>query len=135
MPRTVQPWVGKTDDAKVPAHVRLRIFTNSGGVCHISGRKIAPGEKWELEHLRPLSEGGAHCESNLRPALVEPHKAKTAEEARRRAKADRAKLAHIGAAEPPRNPIKSRGFPPAAKPELKIKKRPLPPRPMYEDVK
>ena len=38
MSRSVDLWVGKTDDAKVPARVRLRVFEAYGGRCWISGR-------------------------------------------------------------------------------------------------
>lgn len=48
-------------------------------VCHICGY---PGGT-EVDHVEPLAEGGADDESNLRPAHVECHKRKTAEEAAR----------------------------------------------------
>ena len=41
--RSVDEWIGKTDDAKVPRHVRARIFAREGGRCHLSGRLIRPG--------------------------------------------------------------------------------------------
>jgi 5-methylcytosine-specific restriction protein A len=47
MSRTVKEWFGKTDDAMPPPSVRLRIYQNAGGVCHISGRKIQVGGGWE----------------------------------------------------------------------------------------
>lgn len=86
--RSVKEWIGSSPDAEIPGTVRLRIFRRAEGRCHITGRKIAPGENWQAEHIKPLSEGGEHRESNLAPALVEPHKEKTKEEAGRRAKAD-----------------------------------------------
>lgn len=98
--RSVQEWVGKTDDAKVPPHVRLRIFERENGVCHISGRKIVPGEKWELEHKLALCLGGKHCESNLAPALTDPHKVKTAQDRKQKAKNDRVRKRHIGVKKP-----------------------------------
>jgi len=94
--RSVDEWVGKSPDSKVPPHVRVRVFETHKGVCHISKRKIRPGEAWELEHVQPLSMGGENRERNLAPALVAPHKAKTAREAGERSKADRVRLKHLG---------------------------------------
>jgi 5-methylcytosine-specific restriction protein A len=98
--RTIPEWVGKTPDSKVPAHVRARVFARHEGKCHISGRVIRTGEAWELEHIKPLSMGGAHAEPNLAPALVAKHREKTAKEAGARAKADRTRLKHLGLYQP-----------------------------------
>lgn len=96
MAREVDEWVGKTDDSKVPPRVRLRIFNAHDGICHLTGRKIAAGEKWELEHVKALILGGQHRESNLAPALVEAHKRKTAMEMAVKAKIDRVAKKHLG---------------------------------------
>lgn len=96
MSRSVDEWIGKTDDTPVPARVRLRIFERDSGVCHLSGRKIRPGEKWELEHVKALSLGGEHRESNMAPALVAPHKVKTAADRCEKAKNDRVRKRHLG---------------------------------------
>lgn len=113
--RKVKEWAGKTPDLKVPASVRLRIFRNADGICHISGRKIAPGEPWHLEHIIPLHAGGRHAEDNLRPALVDPHKEKTKREMGAKAKADAiAKAAH-GLKPAATQKIKSPGFRPSEK--------------------
>ena len=108
--RSVPEWVGKTDDAKVPTAVRARVFTTHGGVCHISKRKIQPGEAWELEHVVPLWKGGQHRETNMAPALVDAHKIKTAEEAADRAKAKRIHAKHFGYFPETKAKIRSRGF-------------------------
>lgn len=68
MSRELPEWIGKSDDQKVPPHVRARVFDRHHGICHISKRKIMAGEKWELEHVRALILGGSHRESNLAPA-------------------------------------------------------------------
>jgi 5-methylcytosine-specific restriction protein A len=108
--RTVPEWIGKTPDSKVPAPVRARVFLTHGGKCHISGRTIRPGEAWELEHVKPLSMGGEHRERNLAPALIQPHREKTAQEAGVRAKADRIRLKNLGLWPKSRTPLRSRGF-------------------------
>lgn len=87
--RNVPEWIGKNPDAAIPATVRLRIFERAGGVCALSGRKITPADKWDVDHIKPLSMGGEHRETNLQPVLRDKHREKTASEAPARAKADR----------------------------------------------
>ena len=94
--RSIPEWIGKTDDSPAPPRVRARVFIRHNGLCHISGRKIRPGEAWELEHLIPLCNGGRNVESNLAPALVEPHKTKTRADRAVKAKDDRVRKRHIG---------------------------------------
>lgn len=110
--RSVDEWIGKTPDTQVPARVRLRVFERHGGVCHISGRKIKAGDAWDLEHVKPLSMGGEHRETNFAPALRDKHREKTAAEAGPRAKADRIRSKHLGTWEKPKgnNRLQSRGF-------------------------
>jgi len=100
--RQTDTWRGKTDNAKVPAYVRLRIFNRENGICHISGRKITAADKWELEHKVALCNGGTHSEDNLAPALVKPHQAKTALDLAQKAKNDRVRKKHIGIRKPSR---------------------------------
>lgn len=78
MSRSTQEWIGKTDDTRAPPRVRLRVFERDNGICHISGTPIRAGQKWELEHKIALCNGGENRESNLAPALVKPHKEKSA---------------------------------------------------------
>ena len=77
MVRALAEWIGSNDDAPVPSRVRLRIFYQHGGICHISGRRIMPGEPWDLDHVVAICNGGAHRESNLAPALRDKHREKT----------------------------------------------------------
>ena len=94
--RSDPEWIGATPDTPVPPRVRLRVFNRCNGVCWLSKRRIMPGEKWELEHKLALSLGGQHRESNLAPALVIPHRAKTKIDRRVKAKNDRVRKRHIG---------------------------------------
>ncbi len=98
--RTVDEWVGKDDDARPPPRVRIRIFERHSGICHLSGRKIRPGEKWEVEHVLAIALGGENRESNLAPALVAPHKAKTAQDRKQKARNDRVRKRHLGIRKP-----------------------------------
>jgi 5-methylcytosine-specific restriction enzyme A len=112
MPRNVKEWVGKTPDSKIPPRVRLRIFEAHGGVCHLSGRKIAAGELWDCDHIIAIINGGLHCESNLAPALRDKHKAKTADDVAEKAKVARKAKANLGLKPAPTKPIQSAGFAP-----------------------
>jgi 5-methylcytosine-specific restriction endonuclease McrA len=103
--RSVPEWIGKTPDTKVPARVRLRIFENHGGICHISKRKIGPSDLWDLDHVIPLKDGGEHRETNMRPGIREAHRLKTAHENADRAIANRKRRKAIGIRPTARNPI------------------------------
>lgn len=94
--RSVEEWVGKTPDSKAPPHVKLRVFDRYQGRDYITGRKIMPGDPWDLEHVKSLRNGGQNRESNLAPALVATHKEKTAVERDEGAKADRIRKKHLG---------------------------------------
>lgn len=98
--RAVDEWIGKNDDTPVPPRVKLRVFNAYGGVCYLSGRKIMPGERWEVEHKLALSLGGENRESNLAPALAAPHKVKTASDMKQKAKNDRVRKKHLGIRKP-----------------------------------
>lgn len=89
-------WIGKTPDTKVPPRVLLRIFVREGGICHISGRKIRPSEKWQADHKIALCNGGEHRESNLFPALGEPHKEKTKLDVAEKKRTNRIRSKHLG---------------------------------------
>lgn len=110
MSRSVPEWIGKTDDTPIPPRVRLRVFDAHKGICHISNRKIRPGDKWDCDHVKRIKDGGENRESNLAPALKAPHQAKTAAENRDQAKTDRLRKKHLGLTpEKPKWP--SRPFP------------------------
>lgn len=57
--RKTSPWIGTTDDAKIPLHVQLRILEKQGGRCAITGHKFKPGDKKHLDHkfLSPMAAG------------------------------------------------------------------------------
>ena len=110
MSRTVPEWIGATDDTPVPPRVKARVFLAHDGICHISGRKIRPGEAWECDHVKALINGGGNRESNLAPALLEAHREKTAEDVAIKSKVARVRAKHLGTW--PKGPkIRSRPFP------------------------
>jgi len=96
MARSAPEWIGKTDDTAIPPRVRLRVFEAHEGRCAISGRKIMAGDKWQIDHKVALINGGQHRETNLQPVLDAPHKAKTAEDVKIKAKNDRVRKKHLG---------------------------------------
>lgn len=102
--RSVEEWIGKTPDSPVPPRVRLRVFERHGGRCHISGRKIAAGEPWDLDHIVALVNGGEHRESNLAPALRDKHRVKTAADVAEKASVRKRALSHRGIRKPSRFP-------------------------------
>lgn len=96
MTRSVKEWIGKSSDTPIPPRVRLRVFQTHNGICHISGRKIRPGEPWDAEHIIALINGGENRESNLAPALRDKHRSKTVEDVAIKAKTARVKMALYG---------------------------------------
>ena len=107
--RSVPEWIGKTPDAKVPPHVRLRIFRAHEGRCWLTGRKITAADAWDLDHKVALINGGEHRESNLAPALRDKHREKPAEDVARKAHGDRAEMRRLGI-KAEKRPWPKRGF-------------------------
>lgn len=109
--RALPVWVGSTPDSAVPSRVRLRIFEREGGKCWISGRKIMPGDLWDLDHRVALINGGRHAEDNLFPALRDKHREKTAEDVAIKSKTYRMAAKNNGTWPNSKTPLRSRGFP------------------------
>jgi 5-methylcytosine-specific restriction protein A len=131
MSRAVSEWIAKHDDQKVPPRVRQRVFDRDGGKCHLTGRKIEAGEAWELEHIVALILGGQHRESNLAPALVDPHKRKTAAEMKVKAKIAAVRQKHLGISSP-KQKIPANNYLRTREPKEKI---PVPgPRSLFREV-
>ena len=96
MTRATPEWIGKTDDAAIPPRVRLRVFEAHGGICAISGRKIMPGDRWQVDHAIALVNGGQHRESNFQPVLDAAHKTKTRADVATKAKIASVRKKHLG---------------------------------------
>jgi 5-methylcytosine-specific restriction enzyme A len=107
--RATKEWIGKTPDSHVPGYVKLRIWRKHEGICHISKRPIRLGERWDVEHVVALCNGGEHRESNLAPALTDPHKQKTKDDLKMKAINDRVTKKHLGI-RPKRRTIPGRKF-------------------------
>ena len=97
MPRSVQEWFGKTPDTPVPPRVKIRVFDAFEGRCHWSGRKIFAGDKWDVDHVQALINGGENRESNLAPILRDRmHKQKTDRDVAAKSKVARIRAKHLG---------------------------------------
>jgi len=94
--RSTEEWIGATPNSAIPKRVRLRVFERDGGRCHISGRKIMPGDAWDLDHVVALVNGGEHRESNLAPALRDKHREKTVADVAEKARTARIRAKHLG---------------------------------------
>lgn len=94
--RSTDEWIGKDADTPPPPRVRVRVFERYGGKCYLSGRKIMAGDKWEIEHIVALINGGQNREKNLAPALADKHKEKTREDMALKSKIARVQKKHLG---------------------------------------
>ena len=137
MGRSIKEWIGRTADSKPPPNVRLRIFDRDGGVCYLSGRKIEPGEPWDADHVIRLEDGGENRESNMRPALRDKHREKTARENSEGARVTAKRASHVGLRTAPARALQSAPMPTterAAKRRAREPKASLPPKPMFTEV-
>jgi 5-methylcytosine-specific restriction protein A len=114
MSRATKEWIGRNPDSKIPPRVKLRVFERHGGVCHLSGRKILAGDKWDCDHVIALVNGGLNRERNLAPALRDKHRQKTADDVAEKATVARKAKANLGLKPAPAKPIQSPGFAPKA---------------------
>ncbi len=82
---------------RMTASLRLRVFDNASGRCHLCGNAIdTRKDRWDVDHDKPLWLGGQDAESNMRPVHARCHVSKTASEAPVRAKSTRVRAKHLG---------------------------------------
>ena len=123
MARSVSEWQGRTDDHRAPGKVRQRVFDRENGICHLCNQPIqAPGQKWDLDHVVAIINGGENRESNLKPAHRDCHKDKTARDVAEKAKTAKVRGKHIGAIRPKQS-IAQRPKPPKPAPKLDFTRR------------
>lgn len=123
MARTVDEWIGATDDQRAPPRVRERIFTRDS-TCHLCKCEIQTGQKWDLDHVKALINGGENRETNLRPAHRKCHVGKTALDLAEKAKVAAIRKKHIGITRP-KQTIKSAPFPKSEKAKKAVVYRPV----------
>lgn len=95
MSRSVQEWIGTTDDQPVPPRVRVRVFERHGGICAECGVRIRSGP-WVCDHFTALINGGANRESNLQPIHGRCDAVKTPRDVAIKSKNYRVRLRHLG---------------------------------------
>lgn len=96
MTRSVDEWIGKTDDTPIPPRVRLRVFERAKGRCEICDRKLGPADTWEADHTVALCNGGDNREGNLRVACSWCHASKTKADVSIKSKSARVRARHLG---------------------------------------
>ena len=96
MPRTVDEWVGRTDDTPAPPRVRARVWEREGGICHRCERKIPTGDAWIIEHRVALINSGQNAESNLCLTCSWCKPQKDAEDVALKSRTARKKAKHLG---------------------------------------
>lgn len=81
---------------------RTRIFDAAKGICCICDTPIraGSGDKWIVEHEKPLWLGGTDDETNMGPAHQRCAINKTSSEATVKAKNDRMRARHLGIRKP-----------------------------------
>lgn len=129
MARTVEEWIGKTDDTRPSKACQRRILERQDFCCALTGLPFDDKHKPRFDHKVPLWLGGANRESNLQALREEEaHKPKTKAEAKIRAKIHAVidKRFALGA---PKPKIKSAPFPKSPK-HPRIDKSALPPLPL-----
>ncbi len=103
--RAVPEWIGANDDTPAPARVRLRVFERCQGKCGICDRSIRAGERWTLEHVIAICNGGPNAESNLDITCCNCLAAKNAADVAEKAKIARVRSKHIGIKATSRHPM------------------------------
>lgn len=121
MTRSVDEWIGQTDDTRAPPRVRARIFDRDNS-CHLCGQPIQVGQKWDLDHVKALINGGENRENNLRPSHRKCHVEKTARDLAEKAKVVAVRKKHLGITAV-KQAIPGRGFPKSPKPQRAEKRR------------
>lgn len=109
MARSVNAWVGKTDDTPVPPRVRLRVWDREEEKCHRCRRQIPAVDAWIIEHRLAIILGGANAEPNLCLTCSWCKPVKDAEDAAAKSKTADVRKKHLGIR--PEPTLRSAGFP------------------------
>jgi len=87
--RSVDEWVGRTDDSRVPASVKRRLIRSQLGVCACCCLEFTDKRKPEVHHVESLESGGPNRESNLELWCSLCHGTETKRQTKVRAKVNR----------------------------------------------
>ena len=95
MARTLDEWIGRTDDSMPPDACKRRILERQGWKCALTGVAFTDGVRAEFDHIKPLWLDGENRESNLQAVTAKAHAAKTKSEATVRAKVNRNQIKRV----------------------------------------
>ena len=84
---------------------RTALFLAAGGCCAHCRVKIQPGQRWDLDHVRPLELLGPDEPVNWQVLCAPCHRSKTADDVSRIRKAQRQQARHLGAKAPSKTPL------------------------------
>lgn len=93
--RSIEEWIGATDDSRIPNRVRSRLLLRSGGRCERCISRIVVG-RWNADHRQAIINGGENRESNLQVLCLNCHTVKTKADVAEKSKINRIRLKHIG---------------------------------------
>lgn len=96
MARSVDEWIGKTDDTPAPPRVKLRILDTFNHRCASCGVELGGARLPEFDHTVALVLGGENRESNLRCLCIPCHGKKTAQDVAQKATDYRIMKKHLG---------------------------------------
>lgn len=98
MTRALPEWIGKTPDSAIPPRVSVRLFEKAGKKCQHCQRPLFGGDKWQVDHIIALVNGGENREGNLQVLCDWCHKKKTAGDVAVKSKTYRVKAKHLAKA-------------------------------------
>lgn len=94
--RSVDEWIGATDDTAIPPRVKIRVFDRFNGCCAKCGLPIVGKLRPAFDHIIALVNGGANKESNIQLLCSECHGGKTRADVQIKAKTYKKRLSHLG---------------------------------------
>ena len=100
MSRSVDEWIGKTDDTPAPPRVKERVARKANDCCQKCTRKVGGKLRAEFDHAIPLIVGGSNRETNLQLLCHECHARKTKLDVKIKAKVARVRNTKLGIRKP-----------------------------------
>lgn len=95
--RLLPEWIGRTDDARVPPRVQLRVCDRAGGSCEgTCGRFLSDCKMIYIDHIKALINGGENRESNLQLLCDWCHSNKTRADVALKSHSYKRRTSHAG---------------------------------------
>lgn len=119
--------VEPTERKAMTPYRRKSALAATGGKCGLCNMPIGEGEPFEVDHKKPLEQGGLDTPANLQALHPRCHALKTAADRQRITKSKHQRAFHNGTKADPIRKLEGRGFEPANTP-TKWPSRPFPKR-------